>query len=89
MTTSEDGLTGQGTHPAGRNPLLSRKVVGVCIVAVFAVVFVFGGVHYGLEVIEAASASGDRGSEEQVPRLAGEPNDDPAVAALKYVCLFH
>ena len=84
MTTSDDGLAGQPTRAAGRNSLLSRKVVGICIVAVFAVVFVFGGVHYALEIIEASAESGER-----VPRLAAEPDDDPAVAALKYVCLFH
>ena len=94
MTTSEDGLASESTHAARRNSLLSRKVVGVCIVVVFAVVFVFGGVHYALEIIEASSVSGERvpgerASGEYAPRLAAEADNDPAVAALKYVCLFH
>ncbi len=89
MTTSEDGFADQSADPARRDLLLSRKVVGVCMVVVFAVAIVFGGVHYTLEIIEASSATGERASGEYVPRLAAEPNDDPAVAALKYVCLFH
>ena len=94
MTTNEDGFADQSADPARRNLLLSRKVVGVCMVVVFAVAIVFGGVHYTLEIIEASSASGEAVSEEHVtgeyvPRLATGPNDDPAVAALKYVCLFH
>lgn len=89
MTTSENGLSSQSAHGENRGSLLSRKVVGVCIVAVFAAAIMFGGVHYALEVIEATSGSGEGVPGEQVPRLATDPYDDPAVAALKYVCLFH
>lgn len=85
MTTSEKGLASQSAAPEQKNSRLSQKIVGICIVGIFAVAIVFGGVHYTLEMIEASSQSG-----EYVKRLATEPrNDDPAVTALKYVCLFH
>ena len=89
MMTTEDGLTRQSTRSTRRNSLATRKFIGFCIVAVFAVAIVFGGVHSALEVIEATSSSGALTAGEYVPRLAAEPNDEPAVAALRYVCLFH
>ena len=89
MTTSENGFADQSADPARRNLPLSRKVVGVGIVVVFAVAIVFGGVHSALAVMEATSSPMAPASGEYVPRLAAESSDDPAVAALKYVCLFH
>ena len=87
--TTDDGLTRQSTRPARGNLLAARKLVGFCIVAVFAVAIVFGGVHSALEVIEATSSPAAPTAAEYVPRLAAEPNDAPALAALRYVCLFH
>ncbi|MXZ90903.1 MAG: hypothetical protein F4W95_01855 [Chloroflexi bacterium] len=89
MTTSENGFADQSADPTRRNLLLSRKVIGVGMVVVFAAAIVFGGVHSALEVIEATSSPMQPASGEYVPRLAAESSDDPAVAALKYVCLFH
>lgn len=89
MMTTEDGLARQSTSSARRNPLANRKLIGICIVVVFAVAIVFGGVHSALEVIEATSSPMMPASDEYVPRLAAESSDDPAMAALKYVCLFH
>ena len=68
---------------------MNRKIIGVAMIAVFAVAIVFGGVHSTLAVIEATSASAAPGDGEYVARLATASDDDPAVSALKYVCLFH
>ena len=68
---------------------MNGKFIGLAIVAVFAVVILFGGIHYTLEVLEASSASGARTSDEYVPRLDSGADEDPALAALKSVCLFH
>ena len=65
---------------------MNRKIIGFVILAVFAGALVFGGVGSVMEVIEAASAQPAEG--EYVARLASE-DEDPALAALKYVCPFH
>ncbi len=68
---------------------MRRKIIGISIVAVFAVAIVFGGVHAALEVIEANAGPTGAADGEYVPRLAGEGSGDPTIAALKNVCLFH
>ena len=68
---------------------MNRKIIGLCVVAVFAVAIVFGGVHSALEVIEATSANQNPPDGEYVARLAMSNDDDPAIAALRYVCPFH
>ena len=68
---------------------MNRKIIGLCIVAVFAVAIVFGGVHSVLSVIDASAASTDAGEGEYVARLATGNDQDPALAALRYVCPFH
>ena len=68
---------------------MNRKFIGLAIIAVFAVVIVFGGIHYTLEVIEAASASKAEAGRDYAPRLDTDAREDPALQALKSVCLFH
>ena len=68
---------------------MNRKIIGFCIVAVFAVAIVFGGVHSTLAVIEATAAPAESVEGEYVARLAATGDEDPAVAALRYVCPFH
>ena len=68
---------------------LSRKIIGFCIVAVFAVAIVFGGVHSALSVIEATADAANPDTGDYVARLDATENDDPALAALRYVCPFH
>ncbi len=65
---------------------MDKKIIGLFIVAVFAVAIVFGGVHSVLSVIDA---SADAGEGEYVARLATDNDQDPALAALRYVCPFH
>ena len=67
---------------------MNRKIIGFVILAVFAGALVFGGVGSVMEVIEAASAPTQPVEGEYVARLAAK-DDDPALAALKYVCPFH
>ena len=68
---------------------MDRKIIGVFIVAVFAVAIVIGGVHSALSVIEASAASRNTAEGEYVARLATDNDQDPALAALRYVCPFH
>ena len=68
---------------------MNRKFIGLAIIAVFAVVIVFGGIHYTLEIIEATSASKAETGEDYAPRLDPRGYEDPALAALRSVCLFH
>ncbi len=68
---------------------MNPKIIGLCIVIVFAVAIVFGGIHYSLAIIEASSASAGPAEGEYVARLAPDAQEDPAISALKYVCLFH
>ena len=68
---------------------MDRKIIGVFIVAVFAVAIVIGGVHSALSVIEASAASTNPAEGEYVARLATDNDQDPALAALRYVCPFH
>ena len=49
---------------------MDRKIIGVFIVAVFAVAIVIGGVHSALSVIEASAASKNPAEGEYVARLA-------------------
>ena len=68
---------------------MNRKIIGLSILVVFACAMVFGAVGSVMEVIEAASAVQEPVEGEYVARLASENEDDPALAALKYVCPFH
>ncbi len=92
MMISEEGAdrqTIQSARSGRRISTGSRKIIGICIVAVIAVAVVLGGVHSALEVMEASATPASPAVGEYAPRLAGEPKDDPATAALRYVCLFH
>lgn len=68
---------------------MNAKIVGLCIVTVFAVSFILGGVHSAIMVIEATNAPAEPSTGEHVPRLASGDEPDPALAALRYVCPFH
>lgn len=68
---------------------MNRKIIGLSIVVVFAVVIVFGGIHYALEIIEASATSNNPAEGEYVDRLDTSSQEDPALAALRSVCLFH
>lgn len=68
---------------------MNRKFIGLAIIAVFAVVIVFGGIHYTLEIIEASSGTQAQTGGDYAPRLDADPREDPALQALKSVCLFH
>ncbi len=68
---------------------MDKKIIGFFIVAVFAVAIVFGGVHSVLSVIDASAASKNTAEGEYVARLATGNDQDPALAALRYVCPFH
>ena len=68
---------------------LRRKIIGLCIVAVFAVAIVLGGVHSAISVIEATSDAANPDTGDYVARLDTAGDEDPALASLKYVCLFH
>ena len=68
---------------------MNRKIIGLCIIVVFAVAIVFGGVHSALAVIDATAVPAQPAEGEYVARLATAGEEDPAVAALRYVCPFH
>ena len=68
---------------------MNTKLIGLCIVTVFAVSIILGGVHSAIMVIEAAKAPAEPATGEYVPRLAYDGEQDPALAALRYVCPFH
>ena len=68
---------------------MNRKIIGLCIVAVFAVAIVFGGVHSVISVIEASAASQNPSDGEYVTRLTTGGDQNSALAALRNVCLFH
>ncbi len=68
---------------------MNRKIIGLSIIIIFAVVIVFGGIHYALEIIEASSASANPVEGEYVSRLDTGSSEDPALSALRSVCLFH
>ena len=68
---------------------MDKKIIGLFIVAVFAVTIVFGSVHSVLSVIDASAASKNPAEGEYVARLATDNDQDPALAALRYVCPFH
>ena len=65
------------------------KIIGVTIITVFAASILFGGIHSAILVIEATDAAAEPSSGEFVPRLAPDDEQDPALAALRYVCPFH
>ena len=68
---------------------MNTKLIGLCIVTVFAISIILGGVHSAIMVIEATNATGEPATGDYVPRLAPTGEDDPALAALRYVCPFH
>ena len=68
---------------------MNTKLIGLCIVTVFAVSIILGGVHSAIMVIEATNAPAEPATGEYVPRLASDDEQDPALAALRYVCPFH
>ena len=68
---------------------MHRKIIGLTIIVVFAAAIVFGGVHSALEIIEATSTPANPADGEYVARLASAGEEDPALAALRYVCPFH
>lgn len=68
---------------------MNTKLIGLCIVTVFAVSIILGGVHSAIMVIEATNAPPESATGEYVPRLASDDQQDPALAALRYVCPFH
>ena len=68
---------------------MNTKLIGLCIVTVFAVSIILGGVHSAIMVIEATNAPTEPATGEYVPRLAPDDEQDPALAALRYVCPFH
>ena len=71
-----------------------RKAVGIAVIVVFGAALVFGAVGSVLEVVDATTAppvnpaagAPDGG---YVSRLTADGGDDPALAALKYICPFH
>ena len=73
---------------------MNRKVVGIAVIVVFAAALVFGAVGSVLEVVDATTAapvnpSAGSSDGEYVARLTADGGDDPALAALKYICPFH
>ena len=71
-----------------------RKAVGIAVIVVFAAALVFGAVGSVLEVVDATTAPPVNPSTgvpdgEYVARLTADGGDDPALAALKYLCPFH
>lgn len=68
---------------------MNAKIVGLCIVTVFAISIILGGVHSAIMVIEATNAAAEPATGEYVPRLDPDDEQDPALAALRYVCPFH
>ena len=69
---------------------MNRKAIGIAIIVVFAAALVFGAVGSALEVVNATAAPASPPSGGYVTRLATSPaDDDPALAALKYICPFH
>lgn len=68
---------------------MSRKVIGIGIIIVFAAALVFGTVGSVMEVVAVASVPPGAGEGEYVARLAPGPDENPAVATFKYVCPFH
>ena len=68
---------------------MNTKLIGLCIVTVFAISIILGGVHSAIMVIEATNAHAEPATGEYVPRLAADGGQDPALAALRYVCPFH
>lgn len=68
---------------------MKRKTIGIGILVVLAAAMVFGTVGSLMEVIEAASARQPAGAGEYVARRAASTDDNPSLAALKYVCPFH
>ena len=71
-----------------------RKAVGIAVIVVFAAALVFGAVGSVLEVVDATTAppvnpSTGAPDGEYVARLTADGGDDPALAALKYICPFH
>ncbi len=68
---------------------MNTKLIGLCIVTVFAISIILGGVHSAIMVIEATNAPPEPGTGEYVPRLTPHGDQDPALAALRYVCPFH
>ena len=68
---------------------MNTKLIGLCIVTVFAVSIILGGVHSAIMVIEATNAPSEPATSEYVHRIASDGEQDPALAALRYVCPFH
>ena len=68
---------------------MNTKLIGLCIVTVFAISIILGGVHSAIMVIEATNAPAEPVTGDYVPRLTSTGEDDPALAALRYVCPFH
>ena len=71
-----------------------RKAVGIAVIVVFAAALVFGAVGSVLEVVDATAAApvnpaAGAPDGEYVGRLTADGGDDPALAALKYICPFH
>ena len=69
---------------------MNRKAIGIAIIVVFAAALVFGAVGSALEVVNATATPASPPDGEYVTRLAtSAAADDPALAALKYICPFH
>ena len=73
---------------------MKRKAVGIAVIVVFAAALVFGAVGSVLEVVDETTAvpvnpSAGASDGEYVARLTADGGDDPALAALKYICPFH
>ena len=72
---------------------MKRKAVGIAVIVLFAAALVFGAVGSVLEVVDATTAAPapvNPSEGEYVARLTAEDDgEDPALAALKYICPFH
>ena len=68
---------------------MKRKTVGIGILVILAGAILFGTVGSVMEVVAATSAPTPSGEGEYVARLASAPDENPALEALKYACLFH
>ena len=76
---------------------MKRKAVGIAVIVLFAAALVFGAVGSVLEVVDATTPAPVDPSDpanpsegDYVARLTTEGgSEDPALAALKYICPFH